>query len=219
VLQGNSTSNPGGSSQTISNPALQAPRHSLKPGSASTALTRQLAELSINLDDQACLMLPLSIHRPGSDPRPNVPYFSLDRTFQLTQSLVDLYPQFIKTFIHKEPSDLRQPLFDCLSSLDPPREPPLDPIPNFDEASRTSNPAPVLTSNISGQRNHASILLILSCHHRLIDMWKLMFSHIYATPADTLGQHCLKFKIGSFMPSTLSSAVPVEIIMIVELAA
>lgn len=164
-------------------------------------------------------MPPLSIHLPGSDPRPNVPYFFLDRTFQLTQSLVDLYPQFMKTFIHKEPSDHRQPPFDCLSSLNPPREPPLDPIPNFDEASRTSNPAPVLTSNLSGQRNHALILLILSCHHRRIDMWESVFSHIYTTPADTLGQHCLIFEIRSFVPSTSSSAVPLEIIMIVELAA
>jgi len=224
ALQGSSTPNPVGVSRTQSNPALQAPQHPLlSSASVSAVLIRQLAEFSINLDHHASLIPPLAVHRLGSDQRPSVPCFSLDRTFHLTQCLVDIYPEFIKTFVHKEQSDGRQPPFECLltlepSSLEPSLEPALDPTPNLDDTSRTGNTAPASTSFSSGQRSHASILLILSCHHRLIDIWESIFSHIYATPADTLGQHCQKFKIGSFVPSTSSSTVPLEIVMVAELA-
>ena len=191
---------------------LSAPQNATKPPSASAALTRQLAELSISLEEHTSLFPPLSIHRERSDQRTNVPYFSLDQTFHLTQSLIDLYPQFVKVFVSRDSIDLQQPPSNGLNSLEA----------SVGHASNCSPKDSDMTSDIAPipwpQPNHASILLILSCHHRLIDMWQSIFSHISAMPAHTLGQHCLKFKVGSFVPSTTSSAVPMEIIMVVELA-
>lgn len=221
---------PDGGFQAQPDPPMPGPQTASEPLSAPAALTRQLAELLISLEEHASLIPPLSIHRLSSEQQPSGPYFSLDRTFHLTQTLIDLYLQLTKTIIHREPTDIRRPPSGSLSSFEPflnpndlsspqlSQEHALKPPSSFDGASRTTNVTPVVTSDPRPHQNHASILLILSCHHRLIDMWESIFSHIPAIPAHVFGQHCLKFKIGSFVPSTPSSAVPMEIIMVVELA-
>ncbi|MCJ1250904.1 hypothetical protein MMC30_008132 [Trapelia coarctata] len=235
--QGQYRSNPDGVFQSRPDPTLSTSRNGLEIFPPSATLTRQLAELSISLEDHTSLFPPLSIHSLRPDQTPKVPYFSLDQTFHLTQSLIDLYPRFMNRFIHRVPTDLRRPPSNCFSTQGPSLEPAPNLTPNtnglsspelsqehnpktpssFNGNRRTDNPTSVVISNPTPQRNDASILLILSCHHRLIDMWESIFSHISAMPAQSFGQQCLKFKLGSFVPSTSSSAVPMEIIMVVEL--
>ena len=216
-MQGPSVSNPKADLQRQTDAVVPTPENAPRAPSASGVITRELAQLSISLDEHAALISPLSIHRLNPEQRPKCPQFSLDRTFHLTQSLIELYPQFIQSFVRGDSS----PSPRSLSSNLPASEPSLPQPPNGSNP-ETSNSASSsslkLVPKLISQPNQASILLILSVHHRLIDMWELIFGHIHAMPAHDFGKHCLKFQIGSFVPSMSSSAVPMEIIMVVELA-
>ncbi|MCJ1409477.1 hypothetical protein MMC19_003558 [Ptychographa xylographoides] len=199
---------------------------------SSLALSRQQATFSLSLSEHVALIPPLSIyqlspaarlaatttisqsegsgHNPSNSHQIRTPRFSIDETFQLTQILIDLYPRFISTIvrrsIHPEPHlPSKSSPFHGKILAEP------EGIPLF------GNTTPDSSLHPSTGRDDAAILLLLSCHHRLIDMWELIFCHISEIPTHRFGALCLKFKVGSFVPSASTTAVPMEIIMVVEL--
>jgi hypothetical protein len=70
------------------------------------------------------------------------------------------------------------------------------------------------------------VYLLFSNHHRLIDLWHCMFTHsktVLRTDRLPMGTerhkaHCAKMRLGSYVPSSSSTVVPMEIIVIQELA-
>ncbi|QKX60635.1 uncharacterized protein TRUGW13939_07781 [Talaromyces rugulosus] len=70
------------------------------------------------------------------------------------------------------------------------------------------------------------VYLLFSSHHRLIDLWHCMFTHsktVLRTDKLPMGAerhkaHCAKMRLGSYVPSSSSTVVPMEIIVIQELA-
>ncbi|CRG86812.1 hypothetical protein PISL3812_03824 [Talaromyces islandicus] len=70
------------------------------------------------------------------------------------------------------------------------------------------------------------IYLLFSNHHRLIDLWHSMFTHsktVLRTDKMPMGTerhkaHCAKMRLGSYVPSSSSTVVPMEVIVIQELA-
>lgn len=78
-----------------------------------------------------------------------------------------------------------------------------------------------------GSVDFSLLWLLFSCHNRLIDLWHAMLSHAkmvqdtdrYSPGA--VGAHkarCARFKMGSYEPSSSSTVVAMEIIVIQELA-
>ena len=179
------------------------------PAPSSTGLTQQLAELIVGLEELAATVPTLSIHDymeahaqsqsdgararnegEGDDLR-SIP-FSLIRGFQLTQTLINLYQHFQKTSIRSQRACNEFP-------------------------SRGLSPRRIIDNNFAAggesRLNHASILLLFSCHHRVADIWALIFSHVRkrAEPSS-----CEKLRIGSFTPST---KIPLEIVLAIEFQA
>jgi hypothetical protein len=195
------------------------------PGPES--LIRQLSELTIGLHEHSKKIPPQSIHDPilqselgaedtSANSRPqDYANYCLDETFQMTQDLINIYPFFISTFLCREstgtgivePSAWRQ----YSVSEDPISQEIRPPI-----APSLSNPLAV---------DHPSILLILSCHLRLIDIYEELFKHmeiciaqkgIACTPAQ-VSYVGTPLKIGSYVPPP-SAAVPMQMLLLIQFA-
>jgi hypothetical protein len=188
--------------------------------SSAAGLTQQLAELIVGLGELAATIPPLSIQdcveahvqSPGGgtaarsgrerDVVPTPP-FSLVRGFQLTQTLINLYQRFQRTSIRSQ-----LPCRDLASFGLPSTQVIDDHFASCDTA----------------RLDHASILLLFSCHHRVIDVWELVFSHVKKRiergnyPDDGSGEPspCERLRIGSFTPST---KIPLEIVLAIEFQA
>lgn len=189
----------------------------------STQIAQQLAELSIDLGKHAATIPPLSIHdsrdayatfletieTTGDESTTKTqgkPVFSLKRTFQLTQTLINLYPRLTKTNIRISTPN-RSFNFNATSSAAV-----------EDNSRSTRNPTASSTSR--DILDHALVLQLLSCHHRVTDTWDLIFSHVYkgietGKFRPSLGEDCPchKLRIGNFIPTT---KVPLEIVLSLE---
>ncbi|MCJ1472481.1 hypothetical protein MMC13_001129 [Lambiella insularis] len=212
--------------------------HDSTSSSSPVTLVRKLAELSVSLSELfstippqckepsryrecAAFSLPEIIGdtvnsrgnaTPSTKSKAPVPYFSLPDAFHLTQGLIEIYPRFL------------------LESLEPSISQPLEDL-SLPATRSTSNCSYVddrctahsARQNPSGRKrlrhDHASVLLILSCHHRVIDIWERVLDHVLAIPVHLLGKHCPRFQIGSFVPSSSLASIPVEIVMCAEFAA
>ncbi|PGH00866.1 hypothetical protein AJ80_09118 [Polytolypa hystricis UAMH7299] len=139
------------------------------------------------------------------------PLFSISITFQLTQSLIDIYPKFGCSSLYHE-----------LPSLDPIKSTTTDnPSPSSTDESSTTGSTSPRDSKPRKQFCHANVLLMLSCYHRAFDIWEAIFTHIkkniergtfYGLRTGEISM-CQKLHIGSFVPVT---KVPMEIVLAIE---
>lgn len=184
----------------------------------STQVAQQLAELFIDLGKHTATIPPLTIYNcqeayaaslaaDAHDGSPGGRLFSIKSTFQLTQTLINLYPLLGKT-------NMRTSLPTGLPNFDAPSQ---EPVGNN---SRSAHGPTTPASNSTEILDHASTLQIFSCHHRLIDGWDLIFSHVHKGIQTGKFRHsmgetspCQKLRIENFVPST---KVPMEVVLSVE---
>jgi hypothetical protein len=198
----------------------------LEPDSESNCV-RKLSQLSIDLFEHSNTVPPLSIY--DSPPR-NVEEDSVylgpqdyskyhpDETFRLTQSLVDIYPTFLNAFLPHSTSQSSNAssTWSSDSMSNTYFETAQHPIASSTSSSRSSTIQTL---------DHPSILLILTCHLRLIDIYETLFKHMHACfeqggIARTPQQATLKaasLKIGSFEPPP-SAAIPMQMLLMVQFA-
>ncbi|WEW59171.1 hypothetical protein PRK78_004640 [Emydomyces testavorans] len=164
---------------------------------ATKDLAYQLATLFLTLEDHWTSMPPLSIHddkeaydrvlasaAAGSSTGRGT-LFSIVKTFELTQTLIDLYPLVLKKV--------------------------------FSTRSSTTSENAISIDSI----DQASVLQLLACHHRVLDMWELVFRHLQKSvekgkcggTAAGSPSPCERLRIGSFVPAT---KVPMEVILAIE---
>ncbi|KAE8454299.1 hypothetical protein EG329_005224 [Mollisiaceae sp. DMI_Dod_QoI] len=184
----------------------------------------KLSQLSSDLFQHSQTLPPLSIHDPEcadedgymrSELKDYSQYF-IEETFRLTQGLIDIYPSFLTSVLNNNQPQAPSPSFDWVdttqseSSINTPPEeigdPPLPPPPK-----------PPL--------DHSSILLILSCHLRVIEIYEQLFKHMQVCIKQkgipmTRRQASLKvpqLTIGTYCPPP-SSAVPMQMLLLIQFA-
>lgn len=195
-------------------------------------LIHQLSQLSIGLYDHMSTIPPQSIHDNGPVPfgdsaacggcTPSTyTGYSLDDTFKLTQDLIDIYPAFIDTFLKGHDRSSNPSCHNTNTPSTQASSPPSDlPGRNAAQASKTSPSNPI-------RHDHASILLLLSCHVRVIDIYDELFKHMAVCMVEVVpptkavmdGSFALpELSIGSYNPPP-SSSIPMQMMLLVHLAA
>ncbi|PQE21665.1 Transcription factor ACEII protein [Rutstroemia sp. NJR-2017a WRK4] len=184
------------------------PTFTTSQSSIASSCIQTLSKLAVDLHRHHMTVPPQSIHNHGlalDESRLNID-FSIDNTFRLTQSLVDIYPSCIDTFITRAPN---------LSSGHPSEK-------NSD-ISREHLTSTVVPSGANVDQ--PSILLILSCHMRLIEIYEEIFAHAHAC-IDQDGTTCNHeqtypsvpaLRIGSFVPSP-SMAASMQMMLVMQLS-
>jgi hypothetical protein len=72
--------------------------------------------------------------------------------------------------------------------------------------------------------DYSTLHLLFACHHRLIDQWAAMLRHAEmvhkkdSPDAKARASRCAQFSLGSYVPSSSATVVPMEIIVVQELA-
>lgn len=185
-----------------------------KPSGSSCI--RELADLSVKLLENAETVPPDSLHEPLTRGGPSAfevmmisgdsavagfdveiverrkdvmmaKNFTADKTYSLTQNLIDIYPRVMDTFI----------------------------------------PGSSSTSLRTARLDHSAIHLLLSCHHRVIDIYESLFCHVRACAAlqkrhsiiqsNNQGLQCAAVTIGSFQAQG-SAAVKMQFILLLQFA-
>ena len=197
-------------------------------------LIRQLSQLSIGLYDHISTIPPQSIHdkavsfgagttKDGSLAAKFTSY-SPDEIFKLTQDLIDIYPVFLDTFLRGRPSSSESPSCYNVNARTPSAA---ALTPRDDLCGNTPLRANVIVPEPKDRHDHASILLLLSCHLRVIDIYDELFKHIAACMRDSTDesmdttQMCCPIptvSIGTYTPPP-SSSVPMQMMLLVHLAA
>jgi len=190
--------------------------HQLSPESVTDCM-RRLSQLSIDLFEHSKTVPPQSIHDPDhiSNQKLSEDYdkYTVEDTFRLTQDLVEIYPRFMAAFFT---SETNTPSFtsteDNIST-------------GSSEFSTQATPSPADTQRTQPEMpfDHSSVLLILSCHLRLISVYDELFKHmkrciIQKGIALTPQQARLtspQMKIGSYTPPP-SSAVPMQMLLLIQ---
>ncbi|OKL57279.1 hypothetical protein UA08_07567 [Talaromyces atroroseus] len=78
-------------------------------------------------------------------------------------------------------------------------------------------------NNNNTEIDYSLLHLLFACHNRLIDQWHSMLKHaeiVHKTSPDgqTRQSRCAQLSLGSYVPSSSATVVPMEIIMLQELA-
>jgi hypothetical protein len=217
--------------------------------SGPVSITRQLAKFVATLAEHASTIPPMSIHDDqhicksstgadenessdlyGRTPRCIKCYgdgvFSIEETFQHTETMVNIYPRFITTIIQFEGPRQWWRMYLPASPATSPKAPAAqEQLSQNGHVSSSSGNSSVgnSPSNPDSTENHkatsrppldhASIYLLLSCHNRLIDIWETVFGHLkvrtdkdFAAGRTTdIDGRCAKIKIGSYAPSAAST--------------
>ena len=142
--------------------------------------------------------------------------FEIDHTFRLTQTLIDIYPCFISTAIQRQPDQSHT----HSNPQNPQQVAESESLQSIDETNH-----PHVTPPRKSTIDQASILLLLSCHLRLIDIYESIFSHIQACMESSKRSachaeqtmHAPELRIGSFAPSA-SAAIPMQVMLVIHLA-
>ncbi|KAF4616217.1 hypothetical protein G7Y89_g15189 [Cudoniella acicularis] len=142
-------------------------------------LIRRLSELGTKLFENAELMPPQAVHDPAMDGQPigdgktDYNKYRLEDLLNLTQDLVDLYPIFLNTFFGPQISQGSSPNSDTASpsSFDNDQT-------SESHDSKRSFPPNTHSTTDKPTPDHASVLLLLSCHLRLINIWVDLFKHM-----------------------------------------
>lgn len=164
----------------------------------------RLSSLSNVLYEHSLTLPPLTVYEPSTPEEdldrvinPPVEYH-LDETFRLTQEMIDIYP----TVINLCSVGLSIPLVNAGSSVRPE------------------------SLNIPKSKvvDHSTLLLGLSCHLRLIDIYDALFAHMQVCvfhrgdiPNINVVFVAPVIKIGNFVPPQ-SSSVPMQMLLFIQLA-
>ncbi|KAG0647640.1 Isoflavipucine cluster transcription factor [Hyphodiscus hymeniophilus] len=187
---------------------------------SATHCIRQLSELSVSLFEHSNTIPPQSIHDPIPENEvyeeamslraQDYAYYTADETFRVTQELIDIYPSFIELFARR--------------NVSLPEESEAQTSPTGDQ--RVDRLGPIIPNFSNPERlDHASILLILSCHLRLLDIYDELFKHMEVC-IEQRGIVCNprqatfsapQLKIGNFTPP-VTAAVSMQILMLVHFA-
>ncbi|KAE9367688.1 hypothetical protein N431DRAFT_348492 [Stipitochalara longipes BDJ] len=190
---------------------------------------RKLSQLSTDLFDHSNTIPPISIYdTPASMEDHGLPQgtqacedyskYRPSETFRLTQTLIDMYPAFLNAFL-PHPTSRSSNTSSTWSSESMSNT-------HFETAQHSSASSTSPSQKNSTQSlDHSSILLILSCHLRLISIYEALFQHMQACfdqrgVAMTAQQATLEapqLKIGDFAPPP-SAAVPMQMLLLVQFA-
>ena len=185
---------------------------------------RRLSDLSVRLYEHGATIPPQSIHNtiPENESYVDVmnarakvyANYKVDDTLQLTQELIDVYPSFINIFARRKISQASH------SSRTPTN---FEPEKVCDQSGASLRPiAPSLSNPLA--LDHSSILLILSCHLRLIDIYDELFKHMQFC-IDQKGAICAsqqsfsapQLRIGNYVPPMTTSA-PMQMFLLLHFA-
>lgn len=194
------------------------------------SLIRQLSKLNVGLYDHLGTIPPQCIHdqlpdgRSVSEIRTDLTdKYSLDETFQLTQELIDIYPVFLDAFVKGSSTHEQRTSGGNLwsgglnDSTSISTSDGIDSGPTLDLKSATSD--------IPVSYDHSSILLLLSCHVRILDIYDEIFKHMNQCSGQPpsvvkIRQASCKrpeMRIGNYIPPP-SSALPMQMMLCVQLA-
>lgn len=188
---------------------------------------RKMSQLSIDLFEHSNSLPPLSICDPPPDDieedsvylgAKDYSNYVVEDTFRLTQSLIDIYPTFLNAFLPhpttKYSSENASWSQEGMSNA------------RF-QASQNTAPATASSSQASSRPplDHSSILLILACHMRLIDIYEALFQHMklcfkqhgLALTRQQASLNVPQLTIGSYAPPT-SAAVHMQMLLLVQFA-
>jgi hypothetical protein len=201
----------------------------LGPQSESDCI-RKLSQLSTDLYEHLNTVPPLTIYDPpptvmgndrvyqSTENYQDYSNYRVDETFRLTQSLVDIYPTFLNAFLPHPVSQSSNA--GSTWSSDRMSNTHFETTQNSSASSTASSQARTMQT-----LDHSSILLILSCHLRLISIYEALFLHMKTcfnqgglsmTPQQaTLDVSPLK--IGNFVPPP-SAAIPMQFLLLVQFA-
>ncbi|KAK0121739.1 hypothetical protein ONS95_010025 [Cadophora gregata] len=191
-----------------------------EPDSARS-FVRKLSQLNVDLSDHKATLPPLSIH---DDLAPDLDVacsqsdgYVLEDTFRLTQSLIEIYPGFLHVFVNPTPStQSTTPDSNCSSN---------DISENNRRSSSSGTASSTTSSNAKQPLDHASILLLISCHLRVVEIYDTLFKHMdvcvsqrgMAKNARQAAISAPTLSIGSYTPPP-SSAVPMQMLLLVQFA-
>ncbi|PVH78079.1 hypothetical protein DL98DRAFT_257548 [Cadophora sp. DSE1049] len=191
-----------------------------KEPESAKSFVRKLSQLNVDLSDHKATLPPLSVHDdlpPDLDVAcPQSDEYVLEDTFRLTQSLIDIYPSFLHLFINPTPSSKSTtPDSDFLSTG----------MFENDGGSSSSTASSNTSSNAKQPLDYASILLLISCHLRVIDIYDTLFKHMdtcisqrgMAKNARQAALSAPTLSIGNYIPPP-SSAVPMQMLLLVQFA-
>ena len=191
------------------------------PDSAKS-LVRKLSQLNVDLSDHKATLPPMSVHDdlpPDLDVAcPQSEEYVLEDTFRLTQNLIELYPGFLHLFVNCTPSSKSTtPDSDFFST-------------GMSENDGGSSSSSTASSSATPSRtneplDHASILLLISCHLRVIDIYETLFKHMdtcisqrgLVKNARQAALSAPTLMIGNYIPPP-SSAVPMQMLLLVQFA-
>lgn len=174
---------------------------------APSTLIRRLSELSVNLFAVGEKMPPQSIHESlPNDQEAELGHkdysdFSLEEMFNSNQELIDIYPPFMETFIESRPGQKTSNTSPIAGT---------DTISTHDCSPQETSKSDNRTTPREPKLDHSSILLMLSVHLRLINIWEQLLKHVAIcvrqkglakTPAQAAAKLKIPtLKIGGFSP-------------------
>jgi len=174
----------------------------------------QLSKLSLKLYEHSTTIPPASVWEglPDADDATfaeiassrakNYTNYRVDETFQLTQELVDVYPSFIDLFMQRKITQLSKTHQGGES---------LGPI------------SPSVATPLA--LDHPTILLLLSCHLRLVEIYEELLKHMKICVTHK-GSLCMsedasfaapKVRIGNYCPPA-TTAVPMQMLLLLHFA-
>ncbi|RDL34403.1 uncharacterized protein BP5553_07531 [Venustampulla echinocandica] len=195
------------------------------PESPSRHLIHRLSQLNSDLYENAELMPPQSIHDAATPESlfKDCSKFSLEDLLRLTQTLIDIYPSFMNIFFGRPfPPALHLSNTSNVDGFNG------NNIYTFDGPDSRGASAPgTPPDSQKPPPDLSSVLLIISCHLRLIGIWEQMLLHMKVcfrqkNVALTPGQKVInmvppRLQIGSFAPPP-SAATAMYTIMFCQFA-
>ncbi|EPE28761.1 Zn2/Cys6 DNA-binding protein [Glarea lozoyensis ATCC 20868] len=165
-------------------------------------LVRQLSELSIELYDCSMKVPPQAIHSKvalSPEAIKRFSSFSLEEVVCLTQKAINLYPHFLIALFGA-----------CTKSAGCAMDMSINKPSDSSVADSNEDQASAIHNTVV---DHSAILLVLSCHLRLVSIWEQLLLHMSATLKQPSGNcfHALyntancappNFKLGSYVPPT-----------------
>jgi hypothetical protein len=191
---------------------------------------RKLSQLSTDLFEHSNTIPPMTIYDPppadmgddgvyqGTQGCQDYSKYRVDETLRLTQNLIDMYPAFLSAFLPHLTSQSSNASStwssDRMSNT------------NFETAQHPSASSTTSSYKRAIQSlDHSAILLILSCHLRLISIYEALFQHMkicfgergVVKPPQQATLAVPQLKIGDFAPPP-SAAVPMQMLLLVQFA-
>lgn len=182
---------------------------------SKSSCIQKLSQLNTELFEHSSTVPPLDIYTTSTNLEDYLIYrskYSLEDTFRLTQSLIDMYPIFLNAFL---PPPLAQSSSTNGSWLIASSD--------FENSQISLSPSRSTADARKSRLDHSSILLIISCHLRLISIYEALCNHmrmcfkeggIITMPRQAIIE-APPLKIGNYCPPP-SAAVGMQMLLLVQ---